>query len=137
MTKGSKHEGGRGSAPATDGDEVFTSAIQMSELMRANAEAMIQAWTTTARGMLSYHEHLTRFVGMRIQKDVEMAKTISQCRDLDQFVEQQTAFGRTMVEDYMHEGEDMLQSALDIIRDSGRPMEQRAEEAPQELRQAV
>ena len=137
MTPASKQDDGRALNPAGDANELYESAMQMSELMRANSEAFLQAWTTAMRGMLNYQEHLTRFVGMRMQKDLDMARALSGCRDFEQFVDQQVSFGRDMVDDYMQESEELLQSAIDIIRDSGRQIEDRAEEAPHEVRQAV
>lgn len=133
MTPATRYEGGRETAPA----EIHGSAMQISELVRANSEAMLQAWTTAMRGMLNYQEHFTRFVGMRMQKDMEMARDMSGCRDIEQFVDHQVAFGRNMMNDYQHAGEVLLQSTLDIIRDSARPLEARAEEAPHEVREAV
>ncbi len=137
MAKASKQSDGRELAPASDPHEIYEGAMQISELMRANSEGFIQAWATAMRGMLNCQEHLTRFVGMRMQKDLELARAISGCRDLEQFVDQQTAFGRTLVEDYMNESEDLLQSALDIVRDSGHLIEERAEVTQHEFREAV
>lgn len=122
---------------AAEASELYDSAMQMSTLMRTNSEAFLQAWMTTMRGMLNCQEHFTRFVGMRMQKDMDMARAMSNCRDFDQFVDQQMQYGRSMIHDYMHESEDLLQSALDIVRDSSRPIEARAEETPHEVRQAV
>jgi hypothetical protein len=42
-----------------------------------------------------------------------------------------------MVEDYMQESQNMLESALEIFREGAQPLSERAEEAPQELRRAV
>lgn len=133
MITATRYESGR--EPATA--ELYESAMQMRELVRANSEAMLQAWTTGLRGMLNCQEHFTRFVGMRMQKHMDMAREVSGCRDFEQLVDHQVAFGRSMMNDYQQEGEDLLQSTLDIIRDSARPLEARTEEAPHEVREAV
>lgn len=127
----------RGPAPTGEAADVYEGALHLTEVMRANTEAFVQAWTTTVRGMLSYQEHLLRFVGTRLQKDFDMVKGLAGPQLFQQIVEQQTAYGRTMVEDYMQESQNMLESALDIFRESAQPVEERAHEAPQELRQAV
>lgn len=127
----------RDPAPTGEAAAVYESAVHLTEVMRANSEAFVQAWSTTMRGMLGVQEHLLRFAAMRVQKDVEMSKSLSGCKNLNQVAEQQTAFGRTMVEDYMQETQDMLQSTLDVMRDSWAPIEDRASETVDELREAA
>lgn len=136
MAKALNRDDGREMPSAYDPQEVHEAAVQLSDFMRANGEAVIQAWSTTTRGVLSFQEHLTRFVGMRMQKDLDMAQAIAGCGGFEQIVDQQMAFGRTMVEDYMRSGEELLQSAIDIVRDGAHPLEARAEAAPQEARAA-
>lgn len=136
-TPASKHDEGRELLSGSDAKEIYERGLQVGDLVRANSEAVVQAWTTAMCGMLNYQEQLTCFVGMRVQKDVEMAGSVTGCRDFEQFIDLQTAFGRTMIEDYMNASADMLQSALDIFRDSGGLVEERAEEAPRDLRQAA
>jgi hypothetical protein len=137
MTPASKHDGGRQRGPASETSELYQGSTQMNEFVRANSEAMVQAWTTAMCGMLNYQERLSSFVGMRMQKNLDMARAMSSCRDIEQLVDQQMAFGRTMIDDYLHESEELLQSALDIVRDSDRPFEARVHKAPHEVRQAV
>jgi hypothetical protein len=124
-------------APTGEAAAVYESAVHLTEVMRANSEAFVQAWSTTMRGVLSYQEHLLRFFGTRMQKDLDMVKGLAGPQFFQQIIDQQTAYGRTMVEDYMQESQNMLESALDIFREGARPIEERAEEAPQEIRQAV
>lgn len=124
-------------APTGEAAEVYDSALHLTEVMRANTEAFVQAWSTTMRGVLSYQEHLLRFFGTRMQKDFEMVKGLTGPQFFQQVIDQQTAYGRTMVEDYMQESQNMLESALEIFRESAQPIEERAQEAPQEIRKAA
>lgn len=137
MARSSQPADARDFTPAAEAGHLHENAMQLTELMRDNTEAFVQAWSTTMRGMLGLQEHLLRFAAMRMQKDVEMGKALSECKDLNQVFEQQTAFGRTMVDDYMQESHDMLQSTLDVMRESWTPIEERADETVDELREAA
>jgi hypothetical protein len=124
-------------APTGEAADVYEGALHLNEVVRANTEAFVQAWSITMRGALSYQEHLMRFFGARLQKDFDMLRALSGPQVLQQVVERQTAYGRSMVEDYMQESQNMLESALEIFREGAQPLSERAEEAPQELRKAV
>lgn len=128
---------GRQPAPTGEAVGVYEGALHLTEVMRANGEAVVQAWSMTMRGVLSYQEHLLRFFGTRVQKDFDMLRGLTGPQVFQQIVDQQTAYGRTMIEDYMQESQNMLASALGILREGAEPVAERAEEAPAEFRRAV
>lgn len=123
-------------APTGEAADVYEGALHLNEVMRANTEAFVQAWSITMRGALSTQEHLLRFFGDRLQKDLDLVRSLAGPQTYQPMLDKQAAYGRSMVEDYMQESQTMLESALEILREGAQPMSERAEEAPQELRQA-
>jgi hypothetical protein len=131
-------------APTGGAAEASNGALHLTEVLRANSEAFVQAWSTTVLGALSTQEHMLRFFGDRLQKDLDLVRSLAGPQTYQQMLDRQAAYGRTLVEDYIQESQTILASALEIVRDGAKPVEERtgeragetAEEAPEEFRQA-
>lgn len=127
-------------APTGEAAKASNGALPLTEVLRANSEVFVQAWSTTVLGALSTQEHMLRFFGDRLQKDLDLVRSLAGPQTYQQMLDRQAAYGRTLVEDYIQESQTILASALEIVREGAKSVEERAgetaEEVPAAFRQA-
>lgn len=103
----------------TDASEAGTSAPQIpamdpNAMGAAFGQTMLELQREWLVGMGQMQRDYLTFVGERMQKDIEIAKRIAECRDVQAALELQSAYVETTREDYMEEAQKVLAKSREL-----------------------
>lgn len=103
----------------TDASEAGASAPQIpamdpNAMGAAFGQTMLELQREWLVGMGQMQRDYLTFVGERMQKDIEIAKRIAECRDVQAALELQSAYVETTREDYMEEAQKVLAKSREL-----------------------
>lgn len=100
-----------------------------AEFNARNMATMVQTSTAMMKGTAAYWGHVSAFVTMRLQSDVEAARALAACRNGEDAARAQHEFVSKMITDYFNEMHELLSIGADVAKGVADPIEGRAEEA--------
>ena len=77
-------------------------------LLSAAGQTMLEMQREWLAGMGQMQRDYLTFIGERMRKDIEIAKRMAECRDVQAAMELQTAFVETARDDYLEEAQKLL-----------------------------
>ena len=90
-----------------DGGAMFP-AMDPNVFGAAYGQTMLEMQREWLAGMGQIQRDYLTFLGERMRKDIEIAKRLAECRDMQAAMELQSAFVETAREDYMGEAQKLL-----------------------------
>jgi hypothetical protein len=82
--------------------------------MSSYGQTMLDMQREWLVGMGQLQRDYLTFVGERVRKDIEIAKRMAECRDMQAALELQSAFVETARDDYMEETQKVLAKSREI-----------------------
>ncbi len=110
-------------------DNVEKSLANLNELnahSKKNLEAMVASATAATKGAESLGAQAMAFSKGAIERQVEAAKALTGARSVQEAVELQTAFAKSAIETYMAELNRATETVSATVKDSLRPLNERA-----------
>ena len=89
-------------------------AMDPNSMGAAYGQTMLELQREWLVGMGQMQRDYLTFLGERMRKDIEIAKRIAECRDLQAAMELQSAFVETAREDYMEEAQNVLAKSREL-----------------------
>lgn len=80
----------------------------------AYSQTMLEMQREWIAGMGQIQRDYLTFLGERMRKDIEIAKRMAECRDMQAAMELQSAFVETAREDYMEEAQKLIALGREI-----------------------
>lgn len=108
-TKGSVRDGG-----GTSFAGLPFPAVDPGLFGAAYGEGVLQMQREWLVGMGQIQRDYLTFLGERMRKDIEIARRMAECRDVQAALELQTAFVETAREDYLEEAQKLLAKSREI-----------------------
>jgi hypothetical protein len=90
------------------GDESAFPAMDPNLLGAAYGQTMLEMQREWLAGMGQIQRDYLTFIGERMRKDIEIAKRMAECRDVQAAMELQSAFVETARDDYLEEAQKLL-----------------------------
>lgn len=141
VRKHDQHEGKledvhqRGEALLRDApNAALDAAMRVNAFHRANFEAFSQAMTLSAQTMMAAQEEMLKFFAGRMNKDVEMAQNLLSGNVFGEILNRQSEYVRGIMQDYSGGTQQLMERGLQLAKQNARPMEERADEATQEVK---
>jgi hypothetical protein len=116
----------RATGAARAGDGAAFPAMDPNLLGAAYGQTMLEMQREWLAGMGQIQRDYLTFIGERMRKDIEIAKRMAECRDVQAAMELQSAFVETARDDYLEEA----QKLLDMGRELTESCVERLAEAP-------
>lgn len=110
-------------------DNVEKSLANLNDLnahSKKNLEAWVAAATAATKGAESLGAQYMAFSKSAIERQVEAAKALTGARSVQEAVELQTAFAKSSIETYMAELNRATETVSATVKDSMRPLNERA-----------
>jgi len=110
-------------------DGVEKSLAGLNELnahSKKNLEALVASATAATKGAESLGAQAMSFSKTAVERQVEAAKALSGARSVQEAVELQTAFAKSAMETYMAELTRATETVSATVKDSLRPLNERA-----------
>jgi len=110
-------------------DNVEKSLANLNELnahSKKNLEAMVASATAATKGAESLGAQAMAFSKAAMERQVEAAKALTSARSVQEAVELQTAFAKSALETYMAELNRATETVSSTVKDSLRPLNERA-----------
>ncbi len=110
-------------------DNVEKSLAGLNDLnahSKKNLEAMVASATAATKGAETLGAQAMSFSKTSFERNVEAAKALSSVRSLQEAVELQTAFAKSAMETYMAELNRATETVSATVKDSLRPLNERA-----------
>lgn len=85
-----------------------------NQLGAAYGESMLQMQREWLVGMGQIQRDYLTFIGERMRKDIEIARRMADCRDVQAALELQTTFVETARDDYLEEAQKLLAKSREI-----------------------
>lgn len=101
------------SAGTGDGGATFP-AMDPNVFGAVYGQTMLEMQREWLAGMGQIQRDYLAFLGERMRKDIEIAKRMAECRDMQAAMELQSAFVETAREDYMEEAQKLLALGREI-----------------------
>jgi phasin family protein len=99
---------------------------QMNAHSKKNLEAMVASATAATKGAESLGAQAMAFSKAAIERQVEAAKALTGARSVQEAVELQTAFAKSAMETYMAELNRATETVSATVKESLRPLNERA-----------
>jgi len=110
-------------------DNVEKSLANLNQLnahSKKNLEAMVASATAATKGAESLGAQVMAFSKSAIERQVEATKALTSARSVQEAVELQTAFAKSAMETYMAELNRATETVSATMKDSLRPLNERA-----------
>jgi phasin family protein len=110
-------------------DNIEKSLANLNELnahSKKNLEAMVASATAATKGAESLGAQAMAFSKATIERQVEAAKALTSARSVQEAVELQTAFAKSAIETYMAELNRATETVSATVKESLRPLNERA-----------
>ncbi len=110
-------------------DNVEKSLANLNQLnahSKKNLEAMVASATAATKGAESLGAQTMAFSKAAIERQVEATKALTGARSVQEAVELQTAFAKSAIEAYMAELNRATETVSATVKDSLRPLNERA-----------
>jgi len=103
---------------------------------KRNLEAVVASVTAAARGAEALGAQAMAYTKKAMEDQAEAAKALTAARSMQEMVELQTGFARTAVEGYMAELNRASETLTAAVKDSFRPLSERATSVVETLQTA-
>jgi len=100
--------GGNGARGAGTGDGAWPGGLDPAAFGATYGQTLLEMQREWLAGMGQMQREYLSFLGERMRKDIEIAKRMAECRDVQAAMELQTAFVETARDDYMEEAQKLL-----------------------------
>jgi phasin family protein len=107
-------------------EKSLSSLHEMNAHSKKNLEAFVASATAATKGAESLGAQAMAFSKSTIERQVEAAKALSAARSVQEAVELQTAFAKSALETYMAELNRATETVSAAMKDSLRPLNERA-----------
>ncbi|MGY6661102.1 MAG: phasin family protein [Glycocaulis sp.] len=121
---------------ANSADHMLPQMNAIMEMGSRNMEMLAEAGHEMTSGMREASKAMQEFLGTRLKKDVEAARTFADCRTPDEFWRAQFTFFEDAVKDYSKEAARMIDIASSATLNFAQPVEKAAEEALKSISEA-
>jgi len=129
---------------ATAGNQAFKDTVEKSlasinevnALSKRNLEAVAASVTAAAKGAESLGAQAIAYSKKAFEDQVAQAKALSGARSVQEVVELQTAFAKTSIEAYIAEMNRASETVSSAVKDSLRPLNERATAFVEQLQAA-
>jgi len=92
---------------------------------KQNLEAVVASVTAAAKGAEAISAQTLAFSKKSMEDNVAAAKTLANCKSLQEAVEYQTSFAKTAMEAYMAQMNSMSETVTASMKDSFKPINER------------
>jgi phasin family protein len=92
---------------------------------KQNLEAVVASVTAAAKGAEAISAQTLAFSKKSMEDNVAAAKTLANCKSLQEAVEYQTSFAKTAMETYMAQMNSMSETVTASMKDSFKPINER------------
>ena len=96
------------------GDESAFPAMDPNLLGAAYGQTVLEMQREWLAGMGQMQRDYLTFIGERMRKDIEIAKRMAECRDVQAAMELQSAFVETARDDYLEEAQKLLAMSREL-----------------------
>jgi len=110
-------------------DSVEKSLASLNDLnahSKKNLEAMVASTTAATKGAEALGAQAMAFSKSAVERQIEAAKALTGARSVQEAVELQTAFAKSAMETYMAELNRATETVSTTVKDSLRPLNERA-----------
>ncbi len=104
----------RSSSAEHAGDAAAFPAMDPNFLGAVYGQTMLEMQREWLVGMGQIQRDYLSFVGERMRKDIEIAKRMAECRDVQAVMELQSAFVETARDDYLEEAQKLLDRGREL-----------------------
>ncbi len=104
----------RATGAARTGDGAVFPTMDPNLLGAAYGQTMLEMQREWLAGMGQIQRDYLTFVGERMRKDIDIAKRMAECRDMQAAMELQSAFVETARDDYMDEAQKLLAMSREL-----------------------
>lgn len=123
-------------AGKTAADGAAIPAMAFFEIGARNMELMARASQEMTAGLQKASQDMAEFVGARLQKDMQCAQALSQCRTPDAAFEVQRGFVEEAISDYQSEAARLLEISKGAAASALEPLEEAAAQSLKSAREA-
>ncbi|WP_254600994.1 phasin family protein [Caulobacter sp. S45] len=110
-----------------DGVEKSMTALnELGAQNKRNLEAVVESVTAATKGVETLGSHAMAYTKKAVESQVEQAKALSTARSMQELIELQTAFAKTAMEAYIAEMNKAAEVLSSVVKESIRPLNERA-----------
>lgn len=117
-------------------DKSMTALNEMNAQSKRNLEALVASVTAATRGAESLSAQAMAYAKKTLEGQVEQARALSSARSIQEVLELQTAYAKSAVEGYMAEVNRASETLSTAVKDSFRPLNERATAVVETLQSA-
>ena len=107
-------------------DKSLTALNELNAHSKKNLETMIASVTAATKGAEALGAQAMAFSKSAVERQIEAAKALTGARSVQEAVELQTAFAKSAMETYMAELNRATETVSTTVKDSLRPLNERA-----------
>lgn len=107
-------------------DRSLSALNELNGQGKSNLEAMMASVTSATRGAEALGAHVMSYAKISMESQVEAARQMSSARSMQEIVELQTAFAKKAMEGYMAEMNRASEIVSNAVKDSMKPLNERA-----------
>lgn len=108
-------------------DKVVDSAGEFNNHVKANAEAVVESFTITGKGVEAINTEATTYAKTALENSVATAKALAGAKSLQEMVELQTNFAKSAVETYLAQVTTLTGLTSGLVKDAAKPINDRAQ----------
>ena len=110
-----------------DGVEKSMTALnELNAQSKRNLEAVVESVTAATKGAETLSNHAMAYTKKAVESQVEQAKALSGARSVQEIVELQTTYAKTAMETYIAEMNKAAEVLSSVVKESFRPLNERA-----------
>ena len=118
---------GMGNQAFKDGVEKSMTALnELNAQSRRNLEAVVESVTAATKGAETLGAHAMAYTKKAVESQVEQAKALSGARSVQELVELQTTYAKSAMETYIAEMNKAAEVLSSVVKESFRPLNERA-----------
>lgn len=114
--KSASAHGGNEAKGRANGDGDLPGGIDPAAFGATYGQSLLEMQRQWLAGMGQMQREYLSFLGERMRKDIEIAKRMAECRDVQAAMELQTAFVETARDDYMEEAQKLLAQGRELTQ---------------------
>lgn len=117
-------------------DKSLTALNDMNAQSKRNLEALVASVTAATRGAEALGAQAVSYAKKSLEGQVEQARALSSARSMQEILELQTAYAKSAMEGYMAELNRASETLSATVKDSFRPLNERATAVVESLQSA-
>lgn len=107
-------------------DKSLSALNEVNAQSKRNLEAVMASMTAATRGVEALSGQAVAYTKRSVEGNVEQAKALTACRSLQEVVELQTSFAKSAMEAYVAELNRASETITAAVKDSFKPLSERA-----------